>query len=60
MRDHVQARIPPITSDRALSRGRSTIATYAELLDDLLGSNPKNEAFVGRVHWPTDRRIRRE
>lgn len=47
------------TSDSALPRGRSTIGTYVELLDDLLGSNPKDEAFVDRVHWLTDQRPRR-
>ena len=42
------------TSDRSLPRGRSTIGKYVELLDDLLSSNSKDDAFVDRVHWLTD------
>ncbi|MHB8593773.1 MAG: DUF5615 family PIN-like protein [Acidimicrobiales bacterium] len=48
------------TSNGALPRGRSTIGTYVELLDDLLRSNQKDEAFVDRVHWLTDQRSQRE
>jgi hypothetical protein len=39
------------TSDSSLPRGRPTISKYVDLLDDLLRSNPKAEAFVDRVHW---------
>ena len=39
------------TSDSSLPRGRSTVGKYVDLLDDLLKSNPKDGAFVDRVHW---------
>lgn len=39
------------TSDRSLPRGRSTIGTYIELLDELLKANRKEDAFADRVHW---------
>ena len=43
-----------IFTDSALPRGRSTIGTYVELLDQLLRSNQKDEAFLDRVHWLTN------
>ena len=46
------------TADRSLPRGRSTIGKYVELLDDLLSSNRKDDAFADRVHWLTDPRFR--
>jgi hypothetical protein len=47
------------TSDSALPRSRSTIGKYVELLDDLLRSNQRDEAFVDRVHWLTEPRSQR-
>lgn len=41
------------TSDTALPRSRATIGKYVQLLDDLLRSNQRDEAFVDRVHWLT-------
>jgi hypothetical protein len=48
------------TSDSALPRARATIGKYVALLDDLLNSNQKDEAFVERVHWLPDPRSQRE
>jgi hypothetical protein len=39
------------TSDASMPRGRSTIGRYAEALAALLGANPKDDAFLDRVHW---------
>lgn len=41
------------TSDASLPRGRSTIGTYVALLEELLDSNVRADAFVDRVHWLT-------
>ncbi len=41
------------TSDTSLPRGRSTIGMYIALLQDLLDSNVRGNAFVDRVHWLT-------
>jgi hypothetical protein len=41
------------TSDSSLPRGRSTIGDYVSLLERLLNSNVRGDAFVDRVHWLT-------
>jgi hypothetical protein len=41
------------TSDTSLPRGRSTIGMYVALLEELLDSNVRGDAFVDRVHWLT-------
>lgn len=39
------------TSDASMPRGRDTIGRYVESLEELLRSNPEDEAFADRVHW---------
>jgi hypothetical protein len=39
------------TSDASMPRARRAIGRYVEVLDELLGANPKDDAFVDRVHW---------
>jgi hypothetical protein len=39
------------TSDSSLPRSRDTIGGYELLLDELLRSNTKDDAFTDRVHW---------
>jgi hypothetical protein len=39
------------TSDISLPRGRSTIGDYVSLLESLLNSNVRGDAFVDRVYW---------
>ena len=39
------------TSDASMPRAGHAIGRYAKVLDELLGSNPKDDAFVDRIHW---------
>lgn len=39
------------TSDASMPRERATISRYVRTLDELLGANPKDDAFADRVHW---------
>lgn len=39
------------TSDHSMPRSRKTIGCYVELLAALMTDNPRDDSFVGRVHW---------
>jgi len=39
------------TSDLSMPRGRSSIGRYVEALEQLLLTNPTDEAFRDRSHW---------
>jgi hypothetical protein len=39
------------TSDASMPRARHAIGRFVEALDELLAANPKDDAFVDRVHW---------
>jgi hypothetical protein len=39
------------TSDASMPRSRDTVGRYLDVLDKLLRSNPKDDAFADRVHW---------
>ena len=39
------------TSDASMPRNRDTIGRYAEALDALLASHPKDDALADRTHW---------
>lgn len=39
------------TSDASMPRGRSTIGRFVKAIDELLRSNPADDAFIGRLHW---------
>ncbi|MEO7802929.1 MAG: DUF5615 family PIN-like protein [Actinomycetota bacterium] len=39
------------TSDASMPRGRDTIGRFVAALDELLQSNPSDDAFKDRVHW---------